>query len=818
MQFQGVCRMSRHLLLGTFVVVLVLLSQSFSSGFDGKPRNNEFRQSDAYANSLPECDSTNRTQVSIIHVDILNGSDSFSGSEMCPFATISAAVEEAVAGDEIIVHSGSYYEEITISNKDGLTIRAAEGDRVVLDGTRSIKQDLQKSWSQHSGGVQFVDLGLDAWQLFLDYEEQVPARWPNANFSDGSVFNRSHNWAHGTITQGGNEYSNGELIDAGAIEGGHQGLNLSGIDPVGATAILNVGSFKTWSRAVETYDRNYSKITFEEVPGWKTKHHAYFLEGKLEFSDRAGDGFFDMELQRLYFLPPDGQDANILDIRVKTQAFAINVSDSDFVTLDGIDFFGTTFKFYECTGCLVNNSILLYPSTSKRGLGVSGEDDGERWVSRMDRCKQCMIESSAFLYTDGCAIEMHGGDLHNNNNSIKNSYFYHIDWSVSDLPGLMTTFYLGGRDNQFVGNTVHRTGASATISIGDAPTVKGIRAYDTGLLQTDGAVVQMMMAEQDGAEISYNWIHDTEKYGIRMDGPATEQDNRGRNATIHHNVLWNIKGGIMMKGDFHNASNNTVFGEAVSDYNHMIVLHEGGWGNGNSTVASNAADRIAAHRRNSNSSYPLPGNDSIQFNNWNGYDEGNNGESVFSQLTDPLGLDFRPIPGSEIDLMGAGAYSSSDQTPWKAGISWNFSMPEPHRIGCTASEALNHDSNAIFDNGRCMMNDEEVVNESNELLSIVGCTDTEARNFNPSANKDDGSCVYFVGGCMDPDASNYNPEAEEVEECTYSEDFVDEVNPEIGVKSEGGEKMILGSFGALLGIAVAILLIFAWSMKKRNVV
>ena len=71
---------------------------------------------------------------------------------------------------------------------------------------------------------------------------------------------------------------------------------------------------------------------------------------------------------------------------------------------------------------------------------------------------------------------------------------------------------------------------------------------------------------------------------------------------------------------------------------------------------------------------------------------------------------------------------------------------------------------------------------------------------------------------MDPDASNYNPEAEEVEECTYSEDLVDEVNPEIGVKSEGGEKMILGSFGALLGIAVAILLIFAWSMKKRNVI
>ena len=82
---------------------------------------------------------------------------------------------------------------------------------------------------------------------------------------------------------------------------------------------------------------------------------------------------------------------------------------------------------------------------------------------------------------------------------------------------------------------MHRTGASATISIGDAPTVMYNEVWDTGLLQFDGAVVQMMMNEQQDANIAYNWIHDTDKYGIRMDWPAGGT-NEGRNATVHHNV------------------------------------------------------------------------------------------------------------------------------------------------------------------------------------------------------------------------------------------------------------------------------------------
>ena len=65
----------------------------------------------------------------------------------CPKATIASAVESASAGDEVIVHEGLYHENITIDGKDDLTLRAATGERAVLDGTRSIADDFGLQWS-----------------------------------------------------------------------------------------------------------------------------------------------------------------------------------------------------------------------------------------------------------------------------------------------------------------------------------------------------------------------------------------------------------------------------------------------------------------------------------------------------------------------------------------------------------------------------------------------------------------------------------------------------------------------------------------------
>ena len=459
---------------------------------------------------------------------------------------------------------------------------------------------------------------------------------------------------------------------------------------------------------------------------------------------------FDNDNNTLYFMPPEGVDPSEENIRVKTQAYGFSSVDGDRITLENIDFFANTFRFENCENCTVSDSHLLYPSTSKRSLNIAGEDVDERWVTRFDKSSGCIVENSSFLYTDGTAIEFHGAALQSHNNTIRNSYFYHIDWSASDTPGLMVTIMENGKDANFSNNIIHLTGASATVSIGDAPTVMYNEIWNTGLLQSDGAVVQMMMAEQKDAYIAYNWIHDSKKYGIRMDGPAGGT-NEGRNATVHHNVLWNVSAGLMVKGDYHNTHNNTVFGEDY-DKNNIIVLYENGFGNENSITEFNAADRIAAHRTGSFEDYPVQGEYNAS-NNYNGYVDDNG--SVESQLIDPQNYDFRPKNGSAIYNRSVGAYGPNDN--WVAGTTWHFMGSELPFEGCMDEDAKNYEQKALFSDGSCE-------------YYVEGCMDPDAKNYNSEAEVDDGSCEYYIEGCMDPDAKNYNSTVEVDDgSCEYPE-------------------------------------------------
>gem|GEM_PF-410389 len=747
-----------------------------------------------------DCDNETKDEDLPYYVDKDSGSDDNVGSEDCPFATISKAAESIIDGDTVIISHGIYRESIAIDGIEGVTFKAAENAKVVIDGSRDIEEDLGGEWKEYQNGIYQTNVSENAWQLFVDFEEMVPARWPNANFTDGSVFNRSL-WAEGSMDrdkykdEGGNwvyPYDNGELFDI-------SGLNESGFDPTGAIAILNVGSFKTWSRNITEFDSENNSFKFDEVSAWKTKHHAYFLEGKLELIDSPGEWFFDNEKNILYFLPPEGLNLSEANIRAKTQAYGFSSDNADGVTLENIDFFATTFRFNKCENCKVDGSHLLYPSTSKRSLNIAGEDEDERWVSRFDKSSRCIVDNSAFLYTDGTALEFHGGDTQSHNNTINNSYFYHIDWSVSDMPGLMVTIIDSGRDNIFSNNTIHLTGASATLSIGNAPTVLHNEVWNTGLLQTDGAVVQMMMAEQKDSNIAYNWIHDTSKYGIRMDGPMGET-NEGRNATVHHNVLWNIRGAVMVKGDYHTTHNNTIFGDSI-DKNNIIVLFESGLGNENSTTEFNAADRIAAHRSGTYEDHPVPGNYS---DNFNGYED--NGRTFDVSITDDM--DFDPdeitiyvgdaITWTNNDGMSHTATSTSGPTSFDSGNiasggTWSFTFTE---AGTYEYECEYHSSMTgvitVIDNsvksqlidpdnydfrpkanspiadlsaGAYGSNDDWIAGITWDFmgpeLPFEGCMDEDATNYDQRAFFSDGSCIYPpIEGCMDPDAKNYNPDAE----------------------------------------------------------
>ena len=149
------------------------------------------------------------------------------------------------SGDVCYIRQGVYHEEVLINDQYGtssnpIIFTSFEDERVVFDGTKLIDSE----WVQFSENIWVTEIDFDIWQLFINNEEVVMARWPNANFVDGSIWDKENNWAHGLIDDDENAYENGTMIDKPY---GDTSLENIGFNITGATAILNVGSFKTYS-------------------------------------------------------------------------------------------------------------------------------------------------------------------------------------------------------------------------------------------------------------------------------------------------------------------------------------------------------------------------------------------------------------------------------------------------------------------------------------------------------------------------------------------------------------------------------------------
>ena len=263
-----------------------------------------------------------------------------------PFKTIGKAASIMSSGDICYIRQGIYHETISIDNLDGTSSAPViftnyNNERVVIDGTIPITS----TWTQvGSSNLWRTKLTQDIWQLFINWEEQVMARWPNAKFSDGTIWDNDNYWAKGTIDNDENAYSNGSIIDdpytnsAGTlISLSAQGFDLDETDKE-AIAILNLGSFRTWSRIVTGHSGN--TFNYATVPNWKTKHHYYYFEGRKEFLDQEGEWWVDTYNNRdsLYYVAASGVDPNKLDFRGKVQSYAFSVNASEYLQIKNLEF------------------------------------------------------------------------------------------------------------------------------------------------------------------------------------------------------------------------------------------------------------------------------------------------------------------------------------------------------------------------------------------------------------------------------------------------------------------------------------------------
>ena len=652
-----------------------------------------------------------------------------------PFNTLTYALTRRTIEQELVFLEGSYEIPTTDIDIDALIIRPHNSDKVIFDGTKSINdlKETNASWEKIShpvateNGSEVLNTFIyrikvknttQIWQLFSERKEIINARYPSAQWNDESVYDRENHWGHGykdNATNGPIPYANGELLDYS-----NNRIDLysyvkkvqSSIDPAfdlsGVLAHLNVGSYKTFTKQINNMNLDDStkeiRLTYPLVDLWKTKHHYYYLENHLQFLNSQNEWYFDDENKYLYVRLLDDTHPNTVEIRAKVQTYALNLINHNIHVLN-INFFGTTLKGSK-DNILVDNCNFLYPSCYAHSLYKTNYDNNSTTFDNTTLIKSgsnCSFTRCVFSYTDGIALEMWGG-----NNILEDCYFSYIDKTVTNLSSVMTTIRMNGPNNIVKNNTFYKTGASSTLNSGELATIEYNNLSQSGYLQSDGAMIHVMVAQQTNVKIRFNWCHDSIKYGIRFDG-----EGAGHTGYIHHNVVWNCEGGIMVKGGElsggqsvggHFVYNNTVFNSFDQGKNDIMVLNtQGKDSNGtpipinfDSIVMNNLAERISGERTAlvdlsinmySGTNYSptnledvinsFSGRDFRPKNNANIVGQGDiNTTNSLNYLTGLSTYNPEPSlqfsPGNDVDKLtpdiGAMNYNSSI---WTAGISWN---------------------------------------------------------------------------------------------------------------------------------------------------
>jgi len=491
----------------------------------------------------------------------IDGNDISAGTEEAPFRTTQKAADVMNPGDTCIIRGGTYRETVRPprSGRPDKPIRfvAAEGEKVILDGTEPITG----TWAKHSGNIYKTKVAETFEQLFVDRAMMIEARWPNMRFEQ--FFDRSA-WAKAAE---GSRY--GRMIDPE--------LAKTGIDWTGARVTLNVAhQFFTWSRIVNQHTKGSNTFTYaKEFRGitsyadakrnalWEDDY--YYLSGKLEALDAPTEWFLDEANDQLYLWVEDGKSPAGRKVVYKKRGYAFDISRCHFIEVRGFHFFATTFRFNNCSHCVIEDCRLMFPSYSKEPFDGSSEDDLlETYCCAAVAGEHNAVRRTVIAYASGVGLLTMG-----NSNIVENCIIHDVSWYGSLKESALWVFGRGpGPGGSVVRqSTLYNAGNAILFLRNGSHTIEYNHIYNGGLLCKDVALLgtaENANWSSAGSVIRYNWVHGchTEPFSGRTgsDGRGIRGDGQNRELTVHHNVVWDCGGtGMTVKGDHNRVFNNTIF-------------------------------------------------------------------------------------------------------------------------------------------------------------------------------------------------------------------------------------------------------------------
>ena len=606
-----------------------------------------------------------------------SGSDTEPGNKEKPFRTVQKAADVMRPGDTCTVRGGTYREAVAIrhSGANGKQIRfvAAEGERVIFDGTDLVTGQ----WTHYKDAIYCTTVDGPVEQVFVDGMMQIEARWPNMRFEE--IWDRNK-WArsdHG---------SRKDLMICDA-------LAETGIDWTGALATLNVGhQYKTWTRDVTKHSKGSSEFTYElnerlgdgrdDGTSWADDY--FYLSGKLETLDAPTEWYHDTRSGTLYLWSDDGRSPAENQVAVKRRTYAIDASRRDHIQIVGFHFFAATLRLNQCNHCLVDRCRLRFPVYSRRFDERTTEGKRKPEPATLVAGDHNTIRDTSIAFSNLGGLLVRGSHCR-----IENCIVHDVNWGGNySHPGLS----LQGRsdeDNHNVASrsTVYGVGNIGILYSGRANIIEYNHVFDTGRACRDIAAVHTGGVRAIGSVAHHNWVHDSTELGMRG-------DDQTRSLTFHHNVIWNCRRGMIMKGNQNKVYHNTVLvdPEAARATAGIIIAKRAEpqkWWTRHPTLPVQNEDTLvfnnAAYLIADRGGTPIPESDRVSHN----VILPRSLQDVFVNATGETltngTFDLRPAPGSlQIDAgrlapgitneyhgsaPDAGAYEASGER-WVAGADW----------------------------------------------------------------------------------------------------------------------------------------------------
>ncbi|AWB68915.1 hypothetical protein C2869_04380 [Saccharobesus litoralis] len=485
------------------------------------------------------------------------GSDSASGAWDAPYKTINHAVAQAQSGDVIKVRAGTYREQVDIINKSNITIMPNGTQQVIISGADVVgstwnedpyRPGIFKAWLDSS------QIETDYTQVFVNGQFQQMARFPD-NISGDMLNPTDVQSGYAVITNATKPQGTG--VRSKVTFTWHDGVPYLPDVTFSEDAVVrgligklrnNIFSANTDGAAIQKDGNRLLSFVGTNDGVWKNADAYSSPEGfgfifDLEVLDRAGEWFYKPNNNVLYYKPANG-NMNGLTVEAKKRKLALNLQNSDNITIENIHVVAATMKVNSSDDLHVNGCSFqyLHPFLYRRGYGVLKEgiviDDSDNGV----------YENSLIAHTWGSGFVLNSG----NNNKIHNNVIEDIGW----LGQFTVSIFNEAENTEITQNTL---GRASRFHIRTTKSVKSTITdndmFEAMAMGEDAGSIMMTSTGQTDyldlkdTEIAYNKIRDmhgipamdTKPFYNRQTVKALYLEDVD-NYTVHHNLIYNISG------------------------------------------------------------------------------------------------------------------------------------------------------------------------------------------------------------------------------------------------------------------------------------